>query len=335
MMPRAIAARVAYVPGTGFYADGTGTGNMRLNFSFPPPERIREGVRRLAGVMEQEHRDAPGLRRASAGPGRPARAGRRGRARSRLGMIPAWVRLSRLSAPTAPSTTTPPAPTTCASLVLAGGLSYERDVSLRSGRRVLDALRAVGVEAELRDADVALLPALAADPPDAVVIALHGATGEDGSLRGVLDLCDVPVRRLRRPRLPARLGQAVGQGGAARGGHPHPGLGGAAARPLLRAGRGGRAGPDRRPARAAADGQAGPGRFRAGRRRGPGRRRAARRDGRLLRVRLDGAGRALRPRHGRGRLRGRPRRRAAGAARRWRSCPATASTTTRPATPPA
>ena len=54
MMPRAIAARVAYVPGTGFFADGTGTGNMRLNFSFPPPERIREGVRRLASVMEQE-----------------------------------------------------------------------------------------------------------------------------------------------------------------------------------------------------------------------------------------------------------------------------------------
>ncbi|TYC01854.1 D-alanine--D-alanine ligase [Micromonospora sp. WP24] len=77
-------------------------------------------------------------------------------------------------------------------LVLAGGLSYERDVSLRSGRRVLDALRAVGMDVELRDADIALLPALAADPPDAVVIALHGATGEDGSLRGVLDLCDVP-----------------------------------------------------------------------------------------------------------------------------------------------
>ncbi|MEU4677208.1 PLP-dependent aminotransferase family protein [Micromonospora sp. NPDC023737] len=54
MMPRAVAARVAYVPGTGFYADGSGAGHMRLNFSFPPPERIREGVRRLAGVMEQE-----------------------------------------------------------------------------------------------------------------------------------------------------------------------------------------------------------------------------------------------------------------------------------------
>ena len=77
-------------------------------------------------------------------------------------------------------------------MVLAGGLSYERDVSLRSGRRVLDALRAVGVQAELHDADVSLLPTLQADPPDAVVIALHGATGEDGSLRGVLDLCGVP-----------------------------------------------------------------------------------------------------------------------------------------------
>jgi D-alanine-D-alanine ligase len=77
-------------------------------------------------------------------------------------------------------------------LVLAGGLSYERDVSLRSGRRVLDALRSTGIEADLHDVDVSLLPALQADPPDAVVIALHGATGEDGSLRAVLDLCGVP-----------------------------------------------------------------------------------------------------------------------------------------------
>jgi len=77
-------------------------------------------------------------------------------------------------------------------LILAGGLSYERDVSLRSGRRVLDALRAVGLTATMRDADATLLPYLEADPPDAVVIALHGATGEDGSLRGVLDLCGVP-----------------------------------------------------------------------------------------------------------------------------------------------
>lgn len=77
-------------------------------------------------------------------------------------------------------------------LILAGGLSYEREVSLRSGRRVLDALRAVGVDASLSDADVTLLPRLNSDRPDAVIIALHGAPGEDGSLRGVLDLCGVP-----------------------------------------------------------------------------------------------------------------------------------------------
>lgn len=77
-------------------------------------------------------------------------------------------------------------------LVLAGGLSHEREVSLKSGRRVLDALRTAGLEAELRDADVSLLPLLAADPPDVAVIALHGAAGEDGSLRGVLDLCGLP-----------------------------------------------------------------------------------------------------------------------------------------------
>jgi DNA-binding transcriptional MocR family regulator len=54
MLPRAIAARVAYVPGTGFFADGSGGSHLRLSYCFPPPERIREGVRRLAGVVEQE-----------------------------------------------------------------------------------------------------------------------------------------------------------------------------------------------------------------------------------------------------------------------------------------
>ncbi|MGH8791987.1 MAG: D-alanine--D-alanine ligase family protein [Stackebrandtia sp.] len=77
-------------------------------------------------------------------------------------------------------------------VVLAGGLSYERDVSLRSGRRITDALCRVGVAAELRDVDSGLLPSLVADPPDAVVFALHGGVGEDGALRSVLDLIGVP-----------------------------------------------------------------------------------------------------------------------------------------------
>lgn len=54
MMPRAISARVAYVPGTGFYADGSGAQNLRLSYCFPPPERIREGVRRLGQVIGSE-----------------------------------------------------------------------------------------------------------------------------------------------------------------------------------------------------------------------------------------------------------------------------------------
>ena len=54
MLPRAVTARVAYVPGTAFYADGFGTSHLRLSFCYPTPERIREGVRRFAGVLEAE-----------------------------------------------------------------------------------------------------------------------------------------------------------------------------------------------------------------------------------------------------------------------------------------
>jgi DNA-binding transcriptional MocR family regulator len=54
MLPRAISSRVAYVPGTGFYADGQGTRHMRLSYCLPEPDRIKEGVRRLTGVIEAE-----------------------------------------------------------------------------------------------------------------------------------------------------------------------------------------------------------------------------------------------------------------------------------------
>jgi len=54
MLAKAISARVAYVPGGAFYADGQGGSCLRLSYCFPPPARIREGVRRLAGVVEEE-----------------------------------------------------------------------------------------------------------------------------------------------------------------------------------------------------------------------------------------------------------------------------------------
>ncbi|MBI1377946.1 MAG: aminotransferase class I/II-fold pyridoxal phosphate-dependent enzyme [Frankiales bacterium] len=54
MLPRAVSALVAYVPGTGFFADGQGRESLRLSYCYPEPDRIREGVRRLAGVIEAE-----------------------------------------------------------------------------------------------------------------------------------------------------------------------------------------------------------------------------------------------------------------------------------------
>ncbi len=54
ILPRAVTARVAYVPGTAFYSDGLGSRNMRLSFCFPTPERILEGTRRLGDVLHNE-----------------------------------------------------------------------------------------------------------------------------------------------------------------------------------------------------------------------------------------------------------------------------------------
>lgn len=76
--------------------------------------------------------------------------------------------------------------------ILAGGLSHERDVSLRSGRRVAESLRAAGLEVTVHDVDADLLPFLDATRPDVVWPLLHGASGEDGSIRDVLDLVGVP-----------------------------------------------------------------------------------------------------------------------------------------------
>lgn len=71
-------------------------------------------------------------------------------------------------------------------LVLAGGLSHERDVSLRSGRRVADALARSGAEVHVRDVDQTLVGAIRESRPEVVWPVLHGATGEDGALRDVL-----------------------------------------------------------------------------------------------------------------------------------------------------
>ena len=54
LMPKAIVAKVAYVPGNAFYADGLGSWSMRLSYCHPTPERIREGVKALGHLLTDE-----------------------------------------------------------------------------------------------------------------------------------------------------------------------------------------------------------------------------------------------------------------------------------------
>ena len=77
-------------------------------------------------------------------------------------------------------------------VVLAGGLSHERDVSLRSGRRVSDSLSQHGIEVVMRDPDATLLEYLETARPDVIWPALHGASGEDGALRGLIEFLGIP-----------------------------------------------------------------------------------------------------------------------------------------------
>jgi len=77
-------------------------------------------------------------------------------------------------------------------LVLMGGISTEREVSLNSGKSVSAALRRRGYRVEELDLTRETLPRLLNTRADAVFIALHGLGGEDGSVQGILDWMGVP-----------------------------------------------------------------------------------------------------------------------------------------------
>ncbi|HEY1480277.1 MAG TPA: D-alanine--D-alanine ligase [Gaiellales bacterium] len=76
--------------------------------------------------------------------------------------------------------------------VLRGGWSLERSVSLRSGARIEGALRRLGHEPVSLDLDRELAPRLAERDLAAVIVAVHGAGGDDGAAQGLLDAFDVP-----------------------------------------------------------------------------------------------------------------------------------------------
>ncbi len=76
--------------------------------------------------------------------------------------------------------------------VLMGGLSAEREVSLRTGAAVLRALQGAGLDAQAIDAGRDLPARLAESGAQAAFIALHGRYGEDGTVQGLLELLQIP-----------------------------------------------------------------------------------------------------------------------------------------------
>jgi D-alanine-D-alanine ligase len=77
-------------------------------------------------------------------------------------------------------------------VVLKGGLSAEREVSLVSGRECASALRRAGYEVIEIDAGRDVARALSDAAPDAVFNALHGRWGEDGCVQGILEWMSIP-----------------------------------------------------------------------------------------------------------------------------------------------
>lgn len=76
--------------------------------------------------------------------------------------------------------------------VLCGGMSAEREVSLKSGRAVQDALTIRGYSVKGIDVGRALPAKLKASEIDMAFIALHGKLGEDGTVQGLLEFLDIP-----------------------------------------------------------------------------------------------------------------------------------------------
>lgn len=77
-------------------------------------------------------------------------------------------------------------------VILAGGLTHERDISLRSGSRLADSLKQKGYSVTVSDADASLVTRLISGPPDIVINSLHGGSGENGAIQGILEMLSIP-----------------------------------------------------------------------------------------------------------------------------------------------
>ena len=88
--------------------------------------------------------------------------------------------------------------------VLLGGMSSERNISLRSGENIFNALKKIGLNAVKIDVDTSISNKIDKESIDIAFLALHGKFGEDGTIQGLLELRGIPYTG------PGVLGSAIG-----------------------------------------------------------------------------------------------------------------------------
>ena len=180
LLAKALRENVAFVPGAAAYVDGqSGTSSMRLNFSGSDEDEIREGIRRIGKVVGEQvglYQTITGEHKLPAGP-----AERESGIRTSLQGRVTSCRFDGARGRRAMKVA-----------VLKGGRSLERQVSMRSGARVEDALAALGHEVVALDVGADLVATLREQRPDAAFIALHGQGGEDGTVQELLEILAIP-----------------------------------------------------------------------------------------------------------------------------------------------
>ena len=308
----------------------------------PRPRRVPRRPRRLVDAAEL-------LRRRRGRPARGRAAHRQGRQRAGPALLDADRRRARAAAASARSPRPsrrrrPERPRAAAAApgrrramsrvaVLAGGQSLERQVSLRSGGRVRDALERLGHDVIAIDVGPDLVERLEAARPDVAFVALHGRDGEDGTVQEILELVGVPYTASGPSACMRCMDKVLAKHAFRDAGLPDARLLRVQPDRVRVARRRARAAGDRGAARLPGRRQAGGAGLRARHPLRAHRRRGARRDRRRLLLRHEGPARAPRRRpraRGLGARRTRRARRRCRSSRRSRA--AATATTSRPAT---
>ncbi len=179
LLARALRSNVAFVPGRAAYTDGRGGDSMRLNFSGVDEQEIQEGVRRIGAVVTEQlelYGDMVGE------PLPRRRAVDRGEPVGETAPEGALVQFPRRPRGRAPVRVAVPL----------RGPSFERQISIAGAQRVVHALGELGHKAILIDVGRDLVEQLTDARPDAAIIVMHGAVGEDGSVQAVLEGLGIP-----------------------------------------------------------------------------------------------------------------------------------------------